>query len=260
MGTPLDAPPVAGVRVRWSRAVTRVRRAVLTRRRSLAALLVAAATAAGIQAVAAPPPATVPVVVAARDLPAGATLTDDDLEAVDWPARLAPEDRRARVAGLVGGELVSPLAAGEPVTGPRLLGASLADASPGLTALPLRLPDPGVVELVRPGDRIDLIATDPADGGSRQLASDVLVVPHHGSRSSSTAAFIAATQPRWVIFPVGYLNRFRHPNAQVWARWAATGAGMWRTDAAGAVSVHMAPGGPRFETARAAAPRYWHGR
>ena len=78
--------------------------------------------------------------------------------------------------------------------------------------------------------------------------------------SSSTAAFIEATRPRWVIFPVGYLNRFRHPNAQVWARWAATGAGMWRTDAAGAVSVHLAHGGPRFETARAAAPRYWHGR
>lgn len=55
-------------------------------------------------------------------------------------------------------------------------------------------------------------------GQAGQLASDVLVVPHHGSRSSSTAAFIAATQPRWVIFPVGYLNRFRHPNAQVWAR------------------------------------------
>lgn len=97
-------------------------------------------------------------------------------------------------------------------------------------------------------------------GQAGQLASDVLVVPHHGSRSSSTAAFIAATRPRWVIFPVGYLNRFRHPNAQVWARWAATGAGMWRTDASGAVSVHLAPGGPRFETARAAAPRYWHGR
>jgi competence protein ComEC len=51
-------------------------------------------------------------------------------------------------------------------------------------------------------------------GQAGQLASDVLVVPHHGSRSSSTAAFIAATRPRWVIFPVGYRNRFRHPNAQ----------------------------------------------
>ena len=97
-------------------------------------------------------------------------------------------------------------------------------------------------------------------GQAAQLASDVLVVPHHGSRSSSTAAFIEATRPRWVIFPVGYLNRFRHPNAQVWARWAASGAEMWRTDTAGAVSVHLAPGGPHIEAAREVAPRYWHGR
>jgi len=99
-------------------------------------------------------------------------------------------------------------------------------------------------------------------GSAAQLASDVLVVPHHGSRSSSTTAFIEATRPRRVIFPVGYLNRFRHPNAQIWARWAATGAEMWRTDTAGAVHVHLhlAPGGPRIEAAREAAPRYWHGR
>lgn len=97
-------------------------------------------------------------------------------------------------------------------------------------------------------------------GQAGQLASDVLVVPHHGSRSSSTAAFIEATRPRWVIFPVGYLNRFRHPNAQVWARWAASGAALWRTDTAGAVRVHLVPGGPRIEAAREATPRYWHGR
>ena len=97
-------------------------------------------------------------------------------------------------------------------------------------------------------------------GRGRDLRAEWLLAAHHGSRSSSTAAFIEATRPRWVVFPVGYLNRFRHPNAQVWARWAATGAAMWRTDVAGAVTVHLAPGGPHLETAREAAPRYWHGR
>ena len=92
------------------------------------------------------------------------------------------------------------------------------------------------------------------------LASDVLVVPHHGSRTSSTPAFIAATEPRWVIFPVGYRNRFRHPNPEVWARWSATGTAMARTDAGGAVIVHLGASEPRLETARALAPRYWHGR
>jgi competence protein ComEC len=94
----------------------------------------------------------------------------------------------------------------------------------------------------------------------QNLASDVLVVPHHGSRTSSTAAFIAATAPRWAIFPVGYRNRFHHPNPEVWARWSATGAQMLRTDAGGAVIVHLGAGEPRLETARALAPRYWYGR
>jgi competence protein ComEC len=92
------------------------------------------------------------------------------------------------------------------------------------------------------------------------LASDVLVVPHHGSRTSSSAAFIAATAPRWAIFPVGYRNRFHHPNPEVWARWSATGAELLRTDAGGAVIVHLGAGEPRLETARALAPRYWYGR
>ncbi len=92
------------------------------------------------------------------------------------------------------------------------------------------------------------------------LASDVLVVPHHGSRTSSTAAFIAATSPRWVVFPVGYRNRFRHPNPEVWARWAASGAGMLRTDEAGAVSFELGGAGLLPEAERGRQPRYWHGR
>jgi competence protein ComEC len=93
-----------------------------------------------------------------------------------------------------------------------------------------------------------------------KLASDVLVVPHHGSRTSSSAAFIAATAPRWAIFPVGYRNRFHHPNPAVWARWSETGAALLRTDEGGAVIVHLGAGEPRLETARALVPRYWYGR
>lgn len=92
------------------------------------------------------------------------------------------------------------------------------------------------------------------------LASDVVVVPHHGSRTSSTPAFIAATAPRWAIFPVGYRNRFRHPNPDVWARWAASGARLLRTDAGGAMTVRLEEGDVRVGVAREAFPRYWHGR
>lgn len=91
------------------------------------------------------------------------------------------------------------------------------------------------------------------------LPSDVLVAPHHGSRTSSTPAFIAAAAPRWVIFPVGYRNRFRHPNPEVWARWSATGAGLLRTDAAGAVHFSLGAADPQPEGERTRHPRYWHG-
>ena len=53
-----------------------------------------------------------------------------------------------------------------------------------------------------------------------RLRSDVLVAPHHGSKTSSTPEFIDAVAPRFVLFPVGYRNRHRHPNVTA----ACTGA------------------------------------
>ncbi|HZE90552.1 MAG TPA: DNA internalization-related competence protein ComEC/Rec2 [Rhizobacter sp.] len=52
------------------------------------------------------------------------------------------------------------------------------------------------------------------------LQSDILVVPHHGSRTSSTAAFLDAVQPRVAVIQAGYRNRFGHPVAQVLNRLA----------------------------------------
>lgn len=155
------------------RRLRAVRRAVLVRRRPLAALLVAVATLVGLRTLAAPAPATVAVPVAARDLPAGAVLGAEDLAT----ARFAPGTEPSRPAtDAVDRVLAAPLAAGEPVTAPRLLGAGLAQAHPTLTALPVRLPDPGVVGLLRVGDRVDLVATDPETGTAAVLALDVLVL------------------------------------------------------------------------------------
>lgn len=94
----------------------------------------------------------------------------------------------------------------------------------------------------------------------QNLASEVVVAPHHGSRSSSTPAFVAAVAPRVVIFPVGYLNRFHHPHPTVWTRWAETGAELARTDAGGAIQVDSQPGGREVRAFRQTHPRYWHGR
>ena len=150
-----------------------VRRAVLARRRLLAALLTAVAVATGIHAAAAPPPAAVEVAVAARDLPAGAVLREDDLRTVGFAPGSVPAGVAADVAGRT---LAAPLRAGEPVTDVRLVGPALTDGYPGLAAVPVRLPDAGLAGLLRVGDRIDLVAADPQGGDARVVATDVPVL------------------------------------------------------------------------------------
>ena len=91
------------------------------------------------------------------------------------------------------------------------------------------------------------------------LAADVLVVPHHGSRTSSTAPFIAAVAPRVAIFTAGYRNRFEHPRPDVVARYRRGGAALYRTDLDGAVTIDVTPGAPLTAIReRERSRRYWH--
>ena len=77
-----------------------------------------------------------------------------------------------------------------------------------------------------------LLAADPS-----RLRADVLKVGHHGSRTSSTPAFIAAVQPREAVISAGCRNRFGHPSPATLATLAAAGVRVWRTDHDGAVVV-----------------------
>ena len=89
------------------------------------------------------------------------------------------------------------------------------------------------------------------------LASDVLLAPHHGSRTSSTPEFIAAVAPRWAVVPVGYRSRFGHPAREVLERYRAAGAAILRTDLDGAVHVVLSRDGVSVAGERALRPRYW---
>ena len=92
-----------------------------------------------------------------------------------------------------------------------------------------------------------------------QLRSDVLVVPHHGGRGSSSPGFVAAVAPRDAVFSAGYRNTFGHPRADVLERYA--GNRQWRTDRDGAVRVELAADAPADVSAwRASQPRYWQHR
>jgi competence protein ComEC len=94
-----------------------------------------------------------------------------------------------------------------------------------------------------------------------QPPSTLISVPHHGSRHSSSAAFVAGTQPRWALVQAGYRNRFGHPDAGVIARYQSAGAEVARTDHLGALSWRLHEGGGvQVSAARVSAARYWHNR
>ncbi len=92
-----------------------------------------------------------------------------------------------------------------------------------------------------------------------RLHADVLLAPHHGSGTSSTAAFLQAVQPGVAIFQVGWRNRYHHPKPEVYERYGALGVERLRTDEAGALALEVgtAVGWRAYRTAHA---RYWYGR
>jgi competence protein ComEC len=91
----------------------------------------------------------------------------------------------------------------------------------------------------------------------RRLRSDVLVVPHHGSKTSSTPRFLDAVQPRIAVFQAGHRNRFGHPAPEVVARYRARGIAVVASPACGAWRW---PGGAEGQGVcqRDAGRRYWH--
>lgn len=104
-------------------------------------------------------------------------------------------------------------------------------------------------------DEAELLARVP-----ELLPAQVLLVPHHGSATSSTPAFLQAVGAHEAIVPVGYRNRFGHPKAAVMARYQAMGARIWRTDQDGAVSIQLHAGGLELSAWRKQHQRYWYGR
>ncbi|PYT00466.1 MAG: hypothetical protein DMF63_07825 [Acidobacteria bacterium] len=75
------------------------------------------------------------------------------------------------------------------------------------------------------------------DGGCEGLDVDVVKVPHHGSRTSSTDAFVKCTQPLISIISVGRRSRFGHPHAEVVERWLSAGAKVFRTGEKGTITI-----------------------
>lgn len=178
----------------------------------------------------------------------------------DVAARLAQRGTRlitpplgvARVTGPVQLEVLAPRALDD--RAPR---AAVAEAVRGVNDNSL------IVRVAAHGTRVLLLGDAELEGELALLAccdpgADVVKVGHHGSRTSSTAALVAATGARLAVVSVGAGNRFGLPDEDVLARWAEAGADVRRTDHDGAITVRITADG-RATVAAQARERRAHG-
>ncbi len=151
-------------------------------------------------------------------------------------------------------------------------GTSIGEPVPGIVGRPCRAgdgwlwdgvrfrvlsPEPGyggndascVIE-VDDGRGVALLAGDVERAAERRMAvrpATFLLVPHHGSRTSSTRTFVEGVCPRFAVMSAGFRNRFGHPHPEVLERYRSVGAHVletallgsieWRSDAPGVVRV-----------------------
>jgi competence protein ComEC len=114
-------------------------------------------------------------------------------------------------------------------------GSESADGSQNDDSLVLRL-ETGHESLLLAGD-IEQPAERALTASGDALSSGFLKVPHHGSRTSTTAAFLDSVHPQFAAISVGETNPFGHPNPDVLRRIAHEGARLYRTDLHGAITL-----------------------
>jgi Flp pilus assembly protein CpaB len=122
------------------------------------------------------------IVVATRDLAPGIELTEDDVRLETRTATTVPDGSASDIAAVVGAMLAGPARRGEVITDVRLLGPRLAESAAGPDAriVPLHLADSALLDLIRAGDVVDVLAaTTPETGDDsrpRVIATDAVVV------------------------------------------------------------------------------------
>ena len=162
---------VHGWRPDWTRTVAA--------RRVAAGALVVLAAAAALRSN--PHGDQTDIVVAARDLSPGVELTAADVRIETRTAATVPDGSQSSVDAVVGSTLAGPARRGEVLTDVRLLGPRLAQSAAGPNAriVPLHLADTALLDLVRPGDVVDVLAApkdDVDDATPLVVATDAIVV------------------------------------------------------------------------------------
>ncbi|MCK7592958.1 DNA internalization-related competence protein ComEC/Rec2 [Pseudomarimonas salicorniae] len=121
----------------------------------------------------------------------------------------------------------------------------------------LRIAGRGGVTLL-PGDIGSVIEQRLLREQGAALRAELLVVPHHGSRGSSSPAFVDAVAARWAVVSASAGNRFGHPHPEVVERYAQSGSAVLSTAASGRIGFLFEAYGARLERVeRRDAPRFW---
>lgn len=92
----------------------------------------------------------------------------------------------------------------------------------------------------------------------KNLATDILVAPHHGSKTSAVSEFVEYAHPRFVLFPVGYLNRYHFPHVSVIEKYQQIHADLFETDRSGTIQFNLAENIPAPTQYRLEKQRYWN--
>lgn len=144
---------------RPSRSIrSRLRGFLFRKRRLLAAGFLCAAAGVAVEALLPDEAAMTQVVAASADLPVGTVLTQEKLELVELPQEAVPSHSFASPELVAGQQLATPVYSGDVIAKNFLVGSGLLAGSPaGTVAVPLRPADPSTVQLLSPGQRVDVV-------------------------------------------------------------------------------------------------------
>ncbi|MDS1270345.1 SAF domain-containing protein [Lipingzhangella sp. LS1_29] len=170
-------------------------------RRLLSGACVALAVTGAVLAVRPPDEPTVEVVVAATDLTASTPLTGDDLSTRELPSAHRPDGAVDEVAAITGAHLTGPVRRGEVLTSARIAEDAAAEYGDDLVAAPVRIADSGVLDILTPGSRVDVLGRAASEelamgfGGAAEaqvVVADrpVLALPNQGDTFGPAGALI----------------------------------------------------------------------
>jgi competence protein ComEC len=111
--------------------------------------------------------------------------------------------------------------------------------------------------ILLPGD-IQAEAENSLLDNVKNLKVDILIAPHHGSKTSSTSSFLAAVQPGIILIPAGYRNQFGHPHPDVLARYRHYQASWLSSADSGAITVKINKKEVMVKSYRNTDGKYWN--